>query len=83
MSVGAEQYQGSVNIRLEEINNCGETPRDLVIPDCRASGKSGIHNHSWRITRSRDWRQKIVVMDSGLAASRRPGMTKALFRLAQ
>jgi hypothetical protein len=38
MSVGAEQYQGSVNIRLEEINNCGETPRDLVIPDLPLRG---------------------------------------------
>jgi hypothetical protein len=83
MSVGAEQYQGSVNIRLEEINNCGEVLNDLVIPDCRESGKSGIHIHSWRRTRSRDWRQKIVVMDSGLAAPRRPGMTTALSRLVQ
>jgi hypothetical protein len=33
MSVGAEQYQGSVNIRLEEINNCGEASNDLVIPE--------------------------------------------------
>jgi hypothetical protein len=29
MSVGAEQYQGSVNIRLEGINKCGETLRVL------------------------------------------------------
>jgi hypothetical protein len=63
---------------LEEINNCGEVLNDLVIPDCRESGKSG-----WRRTRSRDWRQKIVVMDSGLAAPRRPGMTTALSRLVQ
>jgi hypothetical protein len=49
MSVGAEQYQGSVNIRLEEINNCGETPRDLVIPDCRASGKSGMTKALFRL----------------------------------
>jgi hypothetical protein len=40
MSVGAEQYQGSVNIRLEEINNCGQVLNDLVILDCRESGKS-------------------------------------------
>jgi hypothetical protein len=33
MSVGAEQYQGSVNIRLEEINNCGDVLNDLAIPE--------------------------------------------------
>jgi hypothetical protein len=37
MSVGAEQYQGSVNIRLEEINNCGDVLNDLAIPG-RISG---------------------------------------------
>ena len=35
----------------------------IVIPGCAHRRRSGIHNHDWG------------VMDSGLAASRRPGMT--------
>jgi hypothetical protein len=54
MAIGAEQYQGSVNIRFEEINNCGELLSDSVVPDCRECGKSGIHIHNWRKTRARD-----------------------------
>jgi hypothetical protein len=54
MAIGAEQYQGSVNIRFEEINNCGELLSDSVIPDCR----TGQAEHA-----------RLVVMDSGFAAN--------------
>jgi hypothetical protein len=41
------------------VKHCG----DLVIPDCRERGKSGIHNHRPSRTRT------AGVMDSGLAAN--------------
>jgi hypothetical protein len=55
MSVGAEQYQGSVNIRLEEINNCGQVLNDLVILDCSESGKSGWLELAREIGDRRSW----------------------------
>jgi hypothetical protein len=45
MSAGAKQYQGSVNIRLEEINNCGEASNDLVIPGSRFA-RPGMTEHA-------------------------------------
>jgi hypothetical protein len=73
MSVGAEQYQGSVNIRFEEINNCGEVLNDSVI-----SGLPRMRQvrNPQPVAKQNMHRQVLWIPGSRFA---RPGMTRPLF----